>query len=135
MSTPGFIGRDRVVKLECFFFLATGVVVSHIPPERNLNKKGRAFCSVYDVSALLCNLATRPCNLDRRGSKLSRSAGDFGRSDTRARLRRFFEVDAESTVIATLYALAAKGLVEPQLVEKAIKDLGVDPDKIQPQIV
>ena len=59
----------------------------------------------------------------------------FGRSDTRARLRRFFEVDAESTVIATLYALAAKGLVEPQLVEKAINDLGVNPDKIQPQIV
>jgi pyruvate dehydrogenase E1 component len=59
----------------------------------------------------------------------------FGRSDTRARLRRFFGVDAESTIIATLYALAAKRLVEPQLVEKAIKDLGVNPDKIQPQIV
>jgi pyruvate dehydrogenase complex dehydrogenase (E1) component len=29
----------------------------------------------------------------------------FGRSDTRENLRRFFEVDAESTVIATLYAL------------------------------
>jgi hypothetical protein len=28
-----------------------------------------------------------------------------------------------------------KGLVEPQLVEKAIKDLGVNPEKIQPQIV
>ena len=46
-----------------------------------------------------------------------------------------FEVDAESTVIATLYALAVKGLVEPQLVEKAIKDLVVNPDKIQPQLV
>ena len=33
----------------------------------------------------------------------------FGRSDTRANLRRFFEVDAEFTVIATLYALAQKG--------------------------
>jgi hypothetical protein len=32
----------------------------------------------------------------------------FGRSDTRPRLRRFFEVDAESTVIGTLYALAEK---------------------------
>ena len=32
----------------------------------------------------------------------------FGCSDTRARLRRFFEVDAESTVIGTLYALAEK---------------------------
>ena len=33
----------------------------------------------------------------------------FGRSDTRSRLRRFFEVDAELTVIATLNALAGKG--------------------------
>ena len=59
----------------------------------------------------------------------------FGRSDTRARLRRFFEVDAESTVIATLYALAEKGLLDRTIVAKAIKDLGVDPEKVQPQIV
>ncbi len=59
----------------------------------------------------------------------------FGRSDTRARLRRFFEVDAESTVIGTLYALAEKGLIERGIVAKAIKDLEVDPEKIQPQLV
>ena len=59
----------------------------------------------------------------------------FGRSDTRARLRRFFGIDAESTVIATLYALAEKGQVDRQLVAKAIKDLGMDPEKIQPQLV
>jgi pyruvate dehydrogenase E1 component len=59
----------------------------------------------------------------------------FGRSDTRERLRRFFEVDAESTVIATLYALAEKGQVERSLVVKAIKDLGVNPEKAFAQIV
>ncbi len=59
----------------------------------------------------------------------------FGRSDTRARLRRFFEVDAESTVIATLYALAEKGQLEKSVVGKAIKDLGVDPEKVYPEIV
>ena len=59
----------------------------------------------------------------------------FGRSDTRARLRRFFEVDAESTVIATLYALAEKGQLEKGVVGKAIKDLGVDPEKVYPEIV
>src|SRR5262249_33817677 len=58
----------------------------------------------------------------------------FGRSDTRARLRRFFEVDAESTVIATLYALAEKGQLEKQVVEKAIKDLDVNPEKLFPQL-
>ena len=59
----------------------------------------------------------------------------FGRSDTRARLRRFFGIDAESTVIATLHALAEKGLAERPLVQSAIQDLGVDPEKPQPQIV
>jgi pyruvate dehydrogenase E1 component len=59
----------------------------------------------------------------------------FGRSDTRARLRRFFEVDAESTVIATLYALAKKGQLEPAVVKDAIRDLGVDPEKAHPEIL
>jgi pyruvate dehydrogenase E1 component len=59
----------------------------------------------------------------------------FGRSDTRARLRRFFGVDAESTVIGTLYALAEKNLIDRKVVAQAIKDLGVDAEKVQPQIV
>ena len=59
----------------------------------------------------------------------------FGRSDTRERLRRFFEVDAESTVIATLYALAEKGQVDRSVVAQAIRDLKVDPEKIFPQLV
>src|SRR5947207_5852726 len=53
----------------------------------------------------------------------------FGRSDTRERLRRFFEIDAECTVLATLYALAQKGDLDPRLVQKAVKDLGLDPEK------
>jgi pyruvate dehydrogenase E1 component len=59
----------------------------------------------------------------------------FGRSDTRERLRRFFEVDAECVVVATLQTLAEKGLVERKLVAKAIKDLDLDPEKAHPQIV
>ena len=59
----------------------------------------------------------------------------FGRSDTRERLRRFFEVDAESTVIATLHTLAQRGQVDRSLVQQAINDLGVDPEKAQPEIV
>jgi pyruvate dehydrogenase E1 component len=59
----------------------------------------------------------------------------FGRSDTRERLRRFFEVDAESTVVATLHALSLKGEVAPQMVEKAIKDMGIDPEKAHPEII
>jgi pyruvate dehydrogenase E1 component len=59
----------------------------------------------------------------------------YGRSDTRETLRRFFEVDAESTVIATLYALAEKGQLGRDVVQKAIKELGLDPEKNHPQIV
>ena len=59
----------------------------------------------------------------------------FGRSDTRARLRRFFEVDAESTVIATLFALAEKGEIERSVLAKATKDLHFDPKKTFPQLL
>ena len=69
------------------------------------------------------------------GGLMTLGTDGFGRSDTRARLRRFFEIDAESTVIATLYALAEKGQIGRALVEKAIKELGVDPEKVPPQIV
>ena len=59
----------------------------------------------------------------------------FGRSDTREALRRFFEVDAECTVIATLYVLSQKGLLDKSVVAKAIKDLKVNPEKVHPILV
>jgi len=66
------------------------------------------------------------------GGLMTLGTDGFGRSDTRANLRRFFEVDAELTVIATLYALARNGAIKPQVVEKAIGDLNVDPEKAYP---
>ena len=69
------------------------------------------------------------------GGLMTLGTDGFGRSDTRAELRRFFEVDAETTVIATLFALAEKGQIERSLVKKAISELGVDPEKDFPQIV
>ena len=59
----------------------------------------------------------------------------FGRSDTRTNLRRFFEVDAETTSIASLYALAEQGAITMHAVEKAIKALDVNPEKVFPYIV
>jgi pyruvate dehydrogenase E1 component len=59
----------------------------------------------------------------------------FGRSDTRPALRRFFEIDAECIVIATLYALAEQGHIKMKAVDRAIKDLEVDPGKLHPQIL
>ncbi len=59
----------------------------------------------------------------------------FGRSDTRENLRRFFEVDAECITIAVLYELADRGAIDKQAVARAIKDLGVDPQKRHPHLV
>jgi pyruvate dehydrogenase E1 component len=58
----------------------------------------------------------------------------FGRSDSRAALRNFFEVDARFTVLATLYALMQDKQVSPDEVAKAIKDLGIDTEKLNPAI-
>ncbi|HVT59468.1 MAG TPA: pyruvate dehydrogenase (acetyl-transferring), homodimeric type [Thermoanaerobaculia bacterium] len=66
------------------------------------------------------------------GRLFSLGTDGFGRSDTREALRRFFEVDAESIAVAALYNLAQRGRVERQLVGKAIRDLGIDPEKADP---
>jgi len=59
----------------------------------------------------------------------------FGRSDTRSNLRRFFEVDAESIVIATLYALAQKGVLARPVVAQALRELDLDPEQASPYLV
>ena len=56
----------------------------------------------------------------------------YGISDTRASLRRHFEIDAEHVVIATLAALARQGAIAPTVVADAITGLGVDPDAVDP---
>jgi pyruvate dehydrogenase E1 component len=66
------------------------------------------------------------------GDLVALGTDGMGRSETRIALRRHFEVDAECIVIATLYKLHQDGHLDAQLVAKAIKDLGVDPDKANP---
>jgi len=56
----------------------------------------------------------------------------FGRSESRAALRRFFEVDAEHIVVATLHALADEGLVEHDVVQNAISEFDIDTDAPNP---
>jgi len=56
----------------------------------------------------------------------------FGRSDTRAALRRHFEIDAEHTVYAALSALSEKGQFDKKKLAKAVKDLQIDPEKVDP---
>ncbi len=69
------------------------------------------------------------------GGLLTLGTDGFGRSDTRAALRRFFEIDAETIAIAALSALAQRGKLKKQVVADALKELGVDPEKTFPVIV
>jgi pyruvate dehydrogenase E1 component len=54
----------------------------------------------------------------------------YGRSENRASLRNHFEVDARFVTLATLAALARDGQVDTNVVQKAISDLEIDPDKV-----
>lgn len=56
----------------------------------------------------------------------------FGRSDTRAALRAFFEVDAISIVIAALKALADEKLIDPSWLPQAIEKYGRDSQAADP---
>ncbi|HEX6900962.1 MAG TPA: pyruvate dehydrogenase (acetyl-transferring), homodimeric type [Thermoanaerobaculia bacterium] len=56
----------------------------------------------------------------------------FGRSDTRETLRRFFEIDAESIVLAALRELALRGKIDRAAVGRAVGELGIDPEKPNP---
>ena len=56
----------------------------------------------------------------------------FGRSDTRAKLREFFEVDSRYITLAALQALAAEGTIPTARVAEAIKKYGLDPEKPLP---
>jgi pyruvate dehydrogenase E1 component len=53
----------------------------------------------------------------------------MGRSESRAALRRHFEVDAEYITLAALYQLKEQGKCDGQCVAKAIQDLAIDPEK------
>ena len=56
----------------------------------------------------------------------------FGRSETREALRDFFEVDARYVTLATLHALARGGEIEASVARGAVRELGIDPDKLNP---
>lgn len=56
----------------------------------------------------------------------------YGRSDTREKLRHFFEVDAKFIVLAALNALVAEGSLDKSKVSDAIKRYKINPDKLDP---
>src|SRR5690606_15740143 len=63
------------------------------------------------------------------GSYTVLGADGFGRSDSRKKLRHFFEVDRYWVTVAALKALADDGAIPAADVTKAIKQFGLDTDK------
>ncbi|MDX9760319.1 MAG: pyruvate dehydrogenase (acetyl-transferring), homodimeric type [Bacteroidota bacterium] len=66
------------------------------------------------------------------GGLISLGTDGFGRSEGRAQLRDFFEVDARFITLGVLSHLRNKDLIAPEVVAQAIVDLGIDPDKPNP---
>ena len=66
------------------------------------------------------------------GPLFSLGTDGFGRSESRAALRDFFEVDAKHIVLATLTALARENKIKPEDLKRAVRDLNINPDKLNP---
>ena len=56
----------------------------------------------------------------------------FGRSDTREALRTHFEVNAEHIAYAALHGLCVDGTSSPEELKRAIAELEIDPDRVNP---
>ena len=79
-------------------------------------------------------LKTLPCSIGKwiQGRFVALGTDGYGRSDSRAALRDYFEVDARFITLAALQSLALDGRIEPDVPKKAIEDLDIDPDKVNP---
>ncbi len=99
--------------------------------EQCFEKEDAVFVAASDY------LKSLPCSIAKwvPGRMVALGTDGYGRSDGRAALRHYFEVDERSIALATLYALAAEGKIETEVPGKAVKDLDVDPEKIHAMYV
>jgi pyruvate dehydrogenase E1 component len=77
-----------------------------------------------------------PDSIDRwlPGRLVALGTDGFGRSENRACLRDFFEVDYRYVIVATLNALARAGVIETSVVQQAIKTHNINPEKANPAV-
>ena len=88
------------------------------------------FVAASDYLKTLPNMISKW--LPRRLASLGTDG--FGRSEGRQSLRTFFEVDARSIALATLHELHLDGKLETKVLDKAIKELGINPEKPNPVV-
>ena len=79
-------------------------------------------------------LKTLPCSIARwlPGRLMPLGADGFGRSDGRAELRDYFEVDARYITLAALVGLSQEGKIQQDVIQRAIQELKIDPEKPNP---
>lgn len=86
---------------------------------------------VISASDYVRNVA-EPMSRFAPGPFVALGTDGFGRSEAREDLRRFFEVDAESIVVAALHSLVERGEADASLVKDAIQSFGIDTDLDDP---
>ncbi len=96
--------------------------------ERQLEKDPLPIIAASDYVKLVADQVARWAPTEF----VSLGTDGFGRSEARAELRRFFEVDAESIVVATLETLARRGEIDAAVPAEAIGRFKIDPDRPDP---
>ena len=66
------------------------------------------------------------------GRLISLGTDGFGRSESRPALRDFFEVDERHIVLAALSGLSREGKLSEETVQEAMREMKLDPEKINP---
>ncbi|SNC71595.1 pyruvate dehydrogenase (acetyl-transferring), homodimeric type [Polynucleobacter victoriensis] len=132
---PSFteLGRDwNAVSRENMLNPANKPVLSHV--EKLLKDKSGPVIAATDYVRMFAE-QIRPAiqNIGKRYTVLGTDG--YGRSDTREKLRHFFEVDRRWVTVAALKTLADEGQIEHQKVAEAIKKYGLDPKKPNPMTV
>jgi pyruvate dehydrogenase E1 component len=69
------------------------------------------------------------------GQLVALGTDGFGRSDARADLRNYFEVDARFVTLGALYALVQKGQLNAEVLTTAMERMQIDPEKVSPSLV
>ena len=90
-----------------------------------LKKERGVFVAASDYSKVL------PASITNwiPGRVVTLGTDGYGRSDTRASLRNFFEVDARHIVYAAIAAMVREGKIDPSIAVEARRKMDIDPEK------
>ncbi len=116
--------RDEAVSVDRWNRLHPGETARVPRVSRELRGVGGPIVAVTDFMKLV------PDQIGRwvPGTYVILGTDGFGRSDGRANLRRFFEIDTGHVVLAVLSALVREGKLGPQAAADAISRYGIDPE-------